>query len=142
NLNAGDPYWHGYNFLPYTPDKACCTQYTVLASQQNFLDVLDQLANSHGLNQVFFFDQSYLFWYYQLATSRITITQLNDLISQLATTQAKIADTYNDPYIAYQPPIHTESRYFWRCNTHTRRFKYLRNISLQASCCTDSYYHP
>ena len=104
NVNAGDPYWHGYNFLPYTPDKGCCTQYTVLASQQNFLAVLDQLANSHGVNQVFFFDQSYLFWYYQLATSRIAITQLNDLISQLTTTQAKIADTYNDPYVAYQPP--------------------------------------
>ncbi len=104
NVRAGDPYWHGYNFLPYTPDTGCCTQYTVLASQQNFLAVLDRLAKSHGVNQVFYFDQSYLFWYYQLATSNITITQLNALISQLATTQAKIADTYNDPYIAYQPP--------------------------------------
>ncbi len=104
NVRAGDPYWHGYNFLPYAPDTGCCTQYTVLSSQQNFFAVLDQLTSSHGVSQVFFFDQSYLFWYYQLATSRITITQLNDLISQLATTQAKIADTYNDPYIAYQPP--------------------------------------
>src|SRR6266705_714199 len=104
NVRAGDPYWHGYNFLPYTPDTGCCTQYTVLASQQNFLAVLDRLAKSHGVNQVFYFDQSYLFWYYQLATSNITITQLNALISQFATTQAKIADTYNDPYIAYQPP--------------------------------------
>ena len=98
NVQAGDPYWHGYDFLPYTPDLGCCTQYTVLASQQNFLAALDQLAHSHGVNQVFFFDQSYLFWYYQLATSRITITPLNDLISQLATTQAKIADTYNNPF--------------------------------------------
>jgi ABC-type antimicrobial peptide transport system permease subunit len=104
DVQAGDQYWHGYNFLPYTPDTGCCTQYTVLASQQNFLAVLDQFAKSHGVNQVFFFDQSYLFWYYQLATSRIAITQLNDLINQLATTQAKIADTYNDPFIAYQPP--------------------------------------
>lgn len=104
NVRAGDPYWHGYNFLPYTPDTGCCTQYTVLASQQNFLAVLDRLANSHGVNQVFYFDQSYLFWYYQLASSRITITQLNDLINQLATTQAKIADTYDDPFVAYHPP--------------------------------------
>jgi ABC-type antimicrobial peptide transport system permease subunit len=104
SVQAGDPYWHGYNFLPYTPDSGCCTQYTVLASKQNFLAALDQLANSHGVSQVFFFDQSYLFWYYQLATSRISITQLNDLISQLSTAQAKIADTYSDPYVAYQPP--------------------------------------
>ena len=83
NVQAGDPYWHGYNFLPYTPDSGCCTQYTVLASQQNFLAALDHLASSHSVSQVFFFDQSYLFWYYQLATSRITVTQLNDLISQL-----------------------------------------------------------
>src|SRR5215469_986788 len=85
NVQEGDPYWHGYNFLPYTPDTGCCTQYTVLASQQNFLSVLDKLASSYRAEQVFFFDQSYLFWYYQLATPRITITQLNDLISQLAT---------------------------------------------------------
>ena len=104
NVEASDPYWHGYNFLPYTPDTGCCTQYTVLASQQNFLSALDQLANTHGVSQVFFFDQSYLFWYYQLATSRITISQLNDLISQLATTQAIIADRYNNPFSAYQPP--------------------------------------
>jgi ABC-type lipoprotein release transport system permease subunit len=104
NVQAGDPYWHGYNFLPYTPDTGCCTQYTVLASQQNFLTALDHLDRSQDVDQVFFFDQSYLFWYYQLATSRITITQLNDLINQLATVQAKIADTYNDPFIAYQAP--------------------------------------
>jgi ABC-type antimicrobial peptide transport system permease subunit len=105
NVQQGDPYWHGYNFLPYTPDTGCCTQYTVLASEQNFLSVLDRLASSHRAEQVFFFDQSYLFWYYQLATSRITITQLNDLISQLATTQAKITNTYTDPFVAYQPPF-------------------------------------
>jgi len=104
SVRPDDPFWHGYNFLPYTPDTGCCTQYTVLASEQNFLAVLDQLANSHSVSQVFFFDPSYLFWYYQLASSRIAITQLNDLINQLAATQAYIADTYSNPYVAYQPP--------------------------------------
>ena len=83
NVQSGDPYWHGYNFLPYTPDTGCCTQYTVLASQQNFLTALDRLASSHSVSQVYFFDPFYLFWYYQLAPSHISVTQLNDLINQL-----------------------------------------------------------
>ncbi|HYX50288.1 MAG TPA: FtsX-like permease family protein, partial [Ktedonobacteraceae bacterium] len=66
--------------------------------------MLDHLASNHSVEQIFFFDPSYLYWYYQLATSRIANSQLNDLISQLATTQAKLADIYNNPYIAYQPP--------------------------------------
>jgi ABC-type antimicrobial peptide transport system permease subunit len=104
SVQSGDPYWHGYNFLPYTPDTGCCTQYTVLASQQNFLAVLDQLALSHSTSQVYFFNPFYLYWYYQLAPSHISIAQLNDLISQLAATQANIADTFGNPDVAYQPP--------------------------------------
>ncbi len=56
NVQSGDPFWHGYNFLPYTPDSGCCTQYTVLVSEQNWLAALDQLASSYSVNQVYFFD--------------------------------------------------------------------------------------
>ena len=104
NVKSDNPFWHGYNFLPATPDRGCCTHYTVLVSQQNFLAALDRLANSHSVNQVYFIDPSYLFWYYQLAPSRISITQLNDLINQLAITQAYIADTYSNAYVALHPP--------------------------------------
>jgi hypothetical protein len=88
SVQPDDPFWHGYNFLPYTPDTGCCTQYTVLSSTQNFLAALDRLASSHNVSQVYFFQPSYLFWYYKLATSRIFTNQLNDLINQLASTQA------------------------------------------------------
>ncbi len=93
NVQPGDPFWHGYNFLPYTPDSGCCTQYTVLVSDQNFLAALDRLATSHSVDQVYFFDPSYLFWYYRLIPSHIAIAQLNDLVNQLSSTQAYIADT-------------------------------------------------
>jgi ABC-type antimicrobial peptide transport system permease subunit len=104
NVQSGDPFWHGYNFIPYTPDSGCCTTYTVLASEQNFLSAIDRLASNHSVDRIYFFDPFYLFWYYRLAPSHISVTQLNDLISQLATTQAYIADTYNDPYLAHQTP--------------------------------------
>ncbi len=104
SVQSGDSYWHGYNFLPYTPDTGCCTQYTVLASQQNFLAALDRLAISHSTSQVYFFNPFYLYWYYYLAPTQISVTQLNDLINQLATTQANIIDTFSNPIIAYKPP--------------------------------------
>ena len=104
NVQSDDPFWHGYNFLPETPDTGCCTTYTVLASEQNFLAALDRLAISHNVDRVYFFDPFYLYWYYRLAPSHVAVNQLNDLINQLAATQTYIANTYGNPYAAYQLP--------------------------------------
>jgi hypothetical protein len=105
HVQSNDPFWHGYNFLPQTPDRGCCTHYTVLASQQNLLAALDRLAKNHNATQVFFLDPSYVFWYYYLAPARINANQLNDFINQLAITQASIAaDTYSKAYVALAPP--------------------------------------
>ena len=103
NVKPGDPYWHGYNFLPASSDKTP-TQYTVLASEQDLLAALDRIAASHHLPQVFFIPRSFLTWYYHLDPSRISIDQLDDLMSRLNAAQAAITTSFSDPYMVHTPP--------------------------------------
>lgn len=103
NVKPDDPYWHGYNFLPASGDNGP-TQYTVLASEQNLLAALDRIAASLHIPQVFFIPPSFLTWYYHLAPSRISIDQLDDLMSRLNATQAAITTNFSNPLLVRAPP--------------------------------------
>ncbi len=103
NVKPGDPYWHGDNFLPASSDKTP-TEYTVLASEQNLLASFDRIAASHHIPQVFFIPPSFLTWYYHLDPSRISIDQLNDLMSRLNAAQAAITTNFSNPSLVRTSP--------------------------------------
>src|SRR5260370_8643644 len=72
NVKPGDPYWHGYNFLPASTDKTP-THDTVLTSAQDLLAALNRIATIHHLPRVFFLPRSFLTRYSHLAPSFTSI---------------------------------------------------------------------
>lgn len=93
NVKPGDGYWHGEDFLPEASLSG--SRYTVLVSAQTLLAVLDSVAQSYSASQVFFPAPSYIYWYYSLDPSHISINQLDDLIAQLARTQQYLAENFS-----------------------------------------------
>ena len=100
-----DAFWHGDTFLPSEPGASgSSTEYTVLADEHDILAALDRVATSSHASQAFFAEPSFLTWYYYLDPSRISVHQLDDLISQLAATQAYISANFSDLSRAAYPP--------------------------------------
>jgi hypothetical protein len=103
-IQGSDPFWHGDNFLPQSSASGLTTYYTVLGSEQNLLTAMDQIAASQNISQPFFSDPSFMYWYYRLDPSHISINQLNDLISQLAATRDYMATNFADPSLVRNEP--------------------------------------
>jgi ABC-type lipoprotein release transport system permease subunit len=97
-----DPFWHGDDFLPQPAPTNI--QFLALASDQALLAAFDHFAQSAGLSLTFFSQPASLYWYYHLASSQVSINRLDDLISQLTTIQAYIANHFSDPLMILQPP--------------------------------------
>ncbi len=98
-----DAFWNGIDFLPR--ETLAGLNFTVLTSGQNLLASFETLAAKVGAaGQAFFADPSYLYWYYRLNPSRMTINQLDILMQQLAHTQAYMTDHFSDPYMIYHQP--------------------------------------
>ncbi len=104
SVQNSDPFWHGQNFLPEPTFSGFTTYYTALVSEQNFLSALDKLAATQHTSQVFFFNPSFIYWYYSLDPSRISINQLGDLIQRLTATQSYFTTNFSDPTQALIPP--------------------------------------
>jgi ABC-type lipoprotein release transport system permease subunit len=105
NVKPGDGYWHGEDFLPEATLSG--SRYTVLVSAQTLLAVLDSVAQSYSASQVFFPAPSYIYWYYYLDPSHISIEQLDDLIAQLARTQQYLAENFSSaPFQMILAPPH------------------------------------
>jgi ABC-type lipoprotein release transport system permease subunit len=104
SVQSSDPFWHGQNFLPETDFSGSISYYTALVSEQNFLTRLDKLAAAQSSSQIFFFTPSFIYWYYNLDPSRLSINQLDDLIHQLAITQSYFTTHFNDPSQALNAP--------------------------------------
>jgi putative ABC transport system permease protein len=104
SVQSSDPFWHGQNFQPETTFSGFTTYFTALVSQQAFLSALDKLAARQHSGQVFFFNPSFIYWYYKLDPARISINQLNDLEQQLTTTQNYFTTNFSDPSQALNPP--------------------------------------
>ena len=104
NVKAGDPFWHGEDLKPIIPDKEGPINFSILASDQALLNAFEQIAQHNAIDQIFFLRPSSIYWYYHLAPSRISITQLDTLINQLAVTKTFIANKFGDPAIIQQPP--------------------------------------
>ncbi len=107
NVKPDDLYWHDTNFLPDLEDLgggASRIIFTVLASNQGFLQALDQVVLNKGIDQVYFSQPSNLFWFYHLAPERISIDQLDNLIGRLNATQLDIVNKFSDPRMVLVPP--------------------------------------
>ncbi len=95
---GGDPFWQGYTFDPTA--QGPFTSYTALMSTNSFLDTLSQIGGANGVA----FSQNQeptLNWYYSLNVNRITIDDLNDLISRLSTAQTELANNYSNDNQVY-----------------------------------------
>jgi ABC-type antimicrobial peptide transport system permease subunit len=104
SVQNSDPFWHGQNFLPETTFSGFTTYYTALVSEQAFLAALDKLAVAENASQVFFFNPSFIYWYYNLDPSRISVSQLGNLVQQLTATQNYFTTNFSDPSQARNPP--------------------------------------
>ena len=104
-VKPGDGYWHEEDFLPEATLSGI--RYTVLVSAQTLLAVLDGIAQSYNASQVFFPASSFIYWYYSLDPSRISINQLDDLIAQLARTQQYLTENFSSaPFQMILAPPH------------------------------------
>ncbi len=103
NVKASDPYWHDEDFKPIVPDKGPI-YYPILASDQGLLSTFQQIAHSNSIDQIFFSKSSKIYWYYHLAPAHISISQLDTLITQLATTKTFISNNFSDPAMVLQSP--------------------------------------
>ncbi len=105
SVGDSDPFWHGYNFLPVPAGpNSPLDHYTVLADEQSLLAVTDRIAASNQTDGVFFLKPTQLTWYYHLDPASISINQLDNLIHQLADTQAYMETNFSDPTALYTPP--------------------------------------
>lgn len=102
NVKPG-PYWHDEDFKPIVPDKGPI-EYPILASDQGLLSTFQKIAQSNSIDQVFFSKPAHIYWYYHLAPSRISVSQLDTLINQLATTKTFVGTKFGDPAMILQSP--------------------------------------
>ncbi len=90
---ADDPYWQGIAFDP-TP-LGTFLSYRALMSTSTYLALLTRLGNAVGepAGQILFNEaqQPLLNWYYRFDVDQVSITNLDDLIQRLATTQVQLA---------------------------------------------------
>jgi len=103
---ANDVFWHGANVDPNeTPGFPPTLQGTALVSSDTFLSILDSFEDA---NRVIISPQlTHLEVYYQLDTSRLSITQLDDLIATLSNWQNTLTNLYDEQqFLPESPYIH------------------------------------
>ena len=105
---ANLPYWHGTDFNPYQEASEGPQIYSLLTSDAALLRFFDSIAAQQHTNTTYM-DGVDLSWYYHLNPSRISVTQLDDLIAHLSSIKTTLDERYAtlenyDGYSADTPP--------------------------------------
>ncbi len=116
SVNTSDvSYWHGKDFTFYATGggPSVVLQYSMLIPSEGFLDIYDGLSAKYHIDAPFSVFGDTLSFYYNLDPLRVSVAQVNDLITRVANAKAFIdthyADTggfygyYFDPY---NPPAY------------------------------------
>lgn len=92
-VRTSDPFWHGEDFQPAFIGTGW--HYSALVSTQALLAAFDRIAANYVDYATYFSpqDYAYIYRYYYLDSSRVSINQLDNLIGQLAAIQEAIAHT-------------------------------------------------
>lgn len=92
---ANTAYWHGEDFKHFQVSSASGTtySYTMLVPNESLLAIADSLAAQSQTKAIFSLGQT-LRWYYQLDVPRITVDQLDTLISDCTSLQADYTNNY------------------------------------------------
>ncbi|HLW01513.1 MAG TPA: FtsX-like permease family protein [Ktedonobacterales bacterium] len=88
-LDESDPFWHAVNFEPMRTDFA--SSYRVILSSDTFISTITQLAQTHGGTLAGFDAPPALLWYFFLDASRLSISNLDDLIAHLDNAQLHLS---------------------------------------------------
>ncbi len=93
-VDASDlDYWHGNDFKPAKVEINGPITYSILSSDTALLASFDSLAARQHIDTTFV-DGISLTWYYHLDSSRISITQLDDLITRLSSVKKALDERY------------------------------------------------
>ncbi len=114
-VNTPDvPYWHGnrdFKFYATGSGRNVVLHYTLLFPAEGFLGIFDGLGTQYHMAAPFTLFGDTISWYYNIDVQRISVTQLNDLISHVATVKTTIDAQYADTqgylgfdYDPYNPP--------------------------------------
>jgi len=99
---AGDPYWHGNDYISLSKGRAPGFIYTALASNENLIAVFNRTANDPDISGTTLDGPFTLFWYYPLNPARIGINNLDDVLAGVNSVQVDIAnnpDLNRAPYL-------------------------------------------
>jgi len=106
-------YWHGKDFTFYATGSgpSVVLQYSMLVPSEGFLGIYDGLGAKYHIAAPFSIFGDALSFYYNLDPRRVSVTQLNDLITHVANTKSFIDTHYADTagfygyyYDPYNPP--------------------------------------
>ncbi len=99
---AGDPYWHGNDYISLSKGRAPGYIYTALASNENLIAVFNRTAHDPDISGTTLDGPFTLFWYYPLNPARIGINNLDDVLAGVNSVQVDIAnnpDLNRAPYL-------------------------------------------
>ncbi len=99
---AGDPYWHGNDYISISRGRAPGFIYTALASNENFISVFNRTASDPAILGTTLDGPFTLFWYYPLDPARIGINNLDAILAGVNSVQVDIAnnpDLNRAPYL-------------------------------------------
>ncbi len=108
-------YWHGKDFTFYATGSgpSVVLQYSMLIPSEGFLGIYDGLSATYHINAPFSVSGDTLSFYYNLDPLRVSVTQVNDLITHVANVKAYIDTSYADTggyygyyFDPYDPPAY------------------------------------
>lgn len=88
SLDESDPFWHAVDFDPMRTDFA--SSYRGIISSDTFLSTITRLAQANGGLLAGFDAPPALLWYFFLDASRVTVSNLDDLITRLNDAQNQL----------------------------------------------------
>ena len=114
-VNAPDvPYWHGnrdFKFYATGQGRSTVLHYSLLFPADGFLGIFDGLATRYHMAAPYILFGNTVSWYYNIDPLRISVTQLNDLVTRITTVKTFIDTQYANTtsyqgfgYDPYNPP--------------------------------------
>ncbi len=127
---ANLPYWQGNDFTP-SGGKTSIPIYSVLTSETTLLSFFDGIATQQHTDTTYM-DGVDLSWYYHLKPSRISVTQLDDLIAHLSSIKTTLDERYAtlENYSGYSADTPSSYPYLVNVNPYSTLFP---DVGVQSS---------